>query len=135
MRPRYLPSVDVTERTTLPPTAADRDQDWDGHPRGSRAYRRLVVALLAVTLVSTYLTSRRVGPVAALPSLIGAYMSLTLAVGLFVTSLLDPRFQVAFALGLTALGASLYATGSALLGALIAVVGLFVLGTKGRELA
>lgn len=52
MRPRYLPSVDVTERTTLPPTAADRDQDWDGHPRGSRAYRRLVVALLAAGIAT-----------------------------------------------------------------------------------
>ncbi|MFC6905336.1 hypothetical protein [Halalkalicoccus tibetensis] len=95
----------------------------------------LVIGLLAVALVSTYLTSRRVGPVAALPSLIGVYVTLTLAVGLFVTSLLDPRFQVAFALGLTALGASLYFTGSALIGAFLLVVGLFVLGTKGRELA
>lgn len=95
----------------------------------------LVIGLLAVTLVSTYLTSRRVGPAAALPSLIGVYVTLTLAVGVFVTSLLDPRFQVAFALGLAALGASLYFTGSALLGAFLLVVGLFVLGTKGRELA
>lgn len=95
----------------------------------------LVIGLLAVTVVSTYLTSRRVGPVAALPSLIGVYVSLTLAVGLFVTSLLDPRFQVAFALGLAALGVSLYVTGSALIGALLTIVGLFALGTKGRELA
>lgn len=95
----------------------------------------LVIGLLAVALVSTYLTSRRVGPVAALPSLIGVYVTLTLAVGVFVTSLLDPRFQVAFALGLTALGASLYFTGSAILGALLAVIGLFTLGTKGREFA
>lgn len=95
----------------------------------------LVVGLLAVTLVSTYLTSRRIGPTAALPSLIGVYITLTLAVGVFVTSLLDPRFQVAFALGLTAFGISMYFTGSPLVGALLAVVGLFTLGTKGRELA
>ncbi|MDL5362960.1 hypothetical protein [Halalkalicoccus sp. NIPERK01] len=95
----------------------------------------LVVGLLAITLVSTYLTSRQSGPVAALPSLIGVYVTLVLAVGVFATSLLDPRFQVAFALGIAALGVSLYVTGSALVGALLAAVGLFALGTKGRELA
>lgn len=46
----------MTERTTLPPTAADRDQDrdqeWDGHPRGSRAYRRLMVSLLAAGIAT-----------------------------------------------------------------------------------
>lgn len=94
----------------------------------------LVVGLLAVALVSTYLTSRRVGPVAAIPSLIGVYLALVLAVGVLAVGLLDPRFQVAFALGLAALGISLYLTGDGLVGALIAVVGLFALGTKGREL-
>jgi hypothetical protein len=95
----------------------------------------LVVGLLAVTLVSTYLTGRQSGPVAAIPGLIGVYLTLALAVGVFVTSLLDPRFQIAFALGLTAFGVSMYFTESALVGALLAVVGLFTLGTKARELA
>ncbi|MCL7417391.1 MAG: hypothetical protein M8354_06075 [Halalkalicoccus sp.] len=95
----------------------------------------LVVGLLAVTLVSTYLVSRQSGPVAAIPGLIGIYITLVLAVGVFVTSLLDPRFQVAFALGVTAFGVSMYFTDSALVGVLLAVVGLFTLGTKARELA
>jgi hypothetical protein len=94
----------------------------------------LVVALIGVTLVSTAVVSRTVGPRAALPGLVGLYLSLVLAVGVFATSLLDPRFQVAFALGLAALGALLYLDGHALVGALLAVVGLFALGTKGREL-
>jgi hypothetical protein len=95
----------------------------------------LVVGLFAVTVVSTYLTSRQVGPAAAVPSLIGIYITLTLAVGVFITSLLDPRFQVAFALGITAFGGSLYLTDGSLLGVLLAIIGLFTLGTKGRELA
>ncbi|ADJ13503.1 hypothetical protein [Halalkalicoccus jeotgali] len=94
----------------------------------------LVVGLLAVSLVSAYLISRRSGPVAALPSLIGVYITLTLAVGVFATSLLDPRFQVAFAFGIVMVGVSMYVTESALVGALFVVVGLFWLGTKGREL-
>jgi hypothetical protein len=94
----------------------------------------LVVALIGVTLVSTAVVSRRAGPRAALPSLLGLYLSLTLAVGVFGVGLLDPRFQVAFALGLAALGAVLYLAGSAVAGALLAIVGLFTLGTKGREL-
>ncbi|WP_122089838.1 hypothetical protein [Halalkalicoccus subterraneus] len=95
----------------------------------------LVVGLLAVSLVSTVLTVREAGPVAALPGLVGVYVTLVLAVGVLVTGLLDPRFQVAFALGLTAFGVSMYVTESALVGVLFAVVGLFTLGTKGRELA
>jgi hypothetical protein len=94
----------------------------------------LVVALIGVTLVSTAVVSRRAGPRAALPSLIGLYLSLVLAVGVFGVGLLDPRFQVAFAFGLAALGAVLYLAGSAVVGALLAAVGLFTLGTKGREL-
>lgn len=93
----------------------------------------LVAGLLAVTLVSTYFTSRQSGPVAAIPGLIGVYITLTLAAGVLVTGLLDPRFQVAFALGLTAFGVSTYLTESTLVGALFVVVGLFTLGTKGRE--
>lgn len=95
----------------------------------------LVVGLVAVTLVSTYLVSRQSGPVAALPALTGVYITLVLAVGVFVTGLLDARFQVAFALGLTAFGVSVYVTESAPVGALLTAVGLFTLGTKGRELA
>lgn len=93
-----------------------------------------VVALIGVALVSTAVVSREASPRAALPGLIGLYLSLVLAVGVFATSLLDPRFQVAFAFGLAALGAVLYLDGYALFGALLAVVGLFTLGTKGREL-
>lgn len=95
----------------------------------------LVVMLFAVTVVSTYVISRGAGPVAALPSLIGIYITLVLAVGAFVTSLLDPRFQVAFALGITAFGSSLYFIDGSLLGILLVIIGLFTLGTKGRGLA
>lgn len=101
----------------------------------STLLKLLVVVLFAIMIVSTYVISRQVGPAAAVPYLIGTYITLTLAVGVFVTSLLDPRFQVAFALGLTALGGSLYLTDGSLLGVLLAVVGLFTIGTKGRELA
>ncbi|MEM4781299.1 MAG: hypothetical protein QXG03_07055 [Halalkalicoccus sp.] len=98
------------------------------------ALKLLVIGLFALTVVATYTISRSAGPAAAIPSLVGIYLSICLGVGVFITSLLDPRFQVAFAAGLAALGGSLYLTGRPLLGAVLAGVGLFVLGTKGREL-
>lgn len=88
-----------------------------------------VVALIGITVVS-----RRAGPRAAILSLIGLYLSIILAVGVFAGGLLDPRFQVAFAFGLVAIALYVYLSISALLGALLAIVGLFTLGTKGREL-
>lgn len=93
-----------------------------------------VVALIGITVVSTAIVSRRAGPRAAIPSLIGLYLSIILAVGVFAGGLLDPRFQVAFAFGLVAIALYVYLSISALLGALLAIVGLFTLGTKGREL-
>ncbi len=96
--------------------------------------KSFVAGLLAVTVVSTYLIGRGSGPVAAVPGLLGVYIALTLAGGVFVTGLLDVRFQVAFALGIAAFGASLYLADRALVGVLLAVVGLFTLGTRGREL-
>ncbi len=95
----------------------------------------LVIGLLAITIVSTFLTGRQAGLLAALPGLIGVYIAVVLAAGVFLTGLLDPRFQVALALGLVAFGISTYLTGSDLIGALLSAVGLFWLGTKGRELA
>lgn len=92
------------------------------------------VVLVAVTAVGTVVLLGEGGFRAAVPGLIGLYLGLVLAVGVFTESLFEPRVQIAFAVGLVPWGGYVYADQSAVFGALLVVAGALWAVEQAREL-
>ncbi|MEM4781298.1 MAG: hypothetical protein QXG03_07050 [Halalkalicoccus sp.] len=95
----------------------------------------LAVGLLAVTAVGTVVLLAEGDLRGAVPGLLGLYVGLILAAGVFTESLFEPRIQVAFAVGFVAWGGYVYLDRSALLGAVLVVTGAVWVIEQFRELA
>lgn len=92
--------------------------------------RLLVVGLLAITVVSAYVLSIDDGFQGAVPALLGLYITIVLAIGVFTERMFDARVQAAFAVGFVAWSVYIYLDQSAILGAVLSITGLFYLGTE-----
>lgn len=94
----------------------------------------LAVALLGVTGVGTVVLLSDGGLSAAVPGLLGLYVSLVLAIGVFTERMLDDRVQTAFAAGFVAWGVHVSLEQSVVLGGVLVLTGSYYLASQGHEL-
>lgn len=93
----------------------------------------LAAGLLAVTAVGTIVLLAGGGLRAAVPGLLGLYLALALAIGVFTESFFETRLQIAVAVGFLAWGGYVFTTQSTFLGALLAVTGALWAVEQARE--
>lgn len=94
----------------------------------------LVVALLGVMGVGTVVLVSEGDLSAAVPVLLGLYVCIVLAVGVFTERPFDDRVQIAFAVGIVAWGVHVSFVQSTLLGGVLVLTGSYALASELRGL-
>jgi hypothetical protein len=94
----------------------------------------LAVGLLGVTGVVTVVLLSEGDLSAAVPGLLGLYVGVVLAIGVFTERPFDDRVQAAFAVGIVAWGVHVHLVQSTPLGGVLVLTGSFALASELREL-
>lgn len=95
----------------------------------------LVACLLGVMIVASSFSFIEGDLSAGIASVLGLYIGVVLAVGVFTERLFDTRLQIAFAVGFVAWGMYIYVDQSGVLGAFLVLTGVFYFGSQLHELA
>jgi hypothetical protein len=96
--------------------------------------RLLVVCLSGVMVVASSFSFIEGDLSAVIASVLGLYIGVVLAVGVFTERLFDIRLQIAFAVGFVAWGMYISVDQSGVLGAILVLTGVFYFGSHFHEL-
>jgi uncharacterized membrane protein len=94
----------------------------------------LVACLLGVMIVASSFSFIEGDLSAGIASVLGLYIGVVLAVGVFTERLFDTRLQIAFAVGFVAWGMYIYVDHGSVLGGILVLAGVFYLVDQLHEL-